>query len=447
MTATSIAAAVRAGDRTATSTTLDALERIASTDPDVGAFRVVRRAAALDEAAAVDARPDRYALPLAGVPIAVKDNVDVAGERISDGLSDAAGAGIGLSEQDHPVVRRLRAAGAIVVGLTRVPELCLWGATDGPDAITRNPARPGRTPGGSSGGSGAAVAAGHVPLAHGNDGLGSLRIPAAACSLVAIKPGTGVVPAQLGPTNWLGMAENGPLATTVADAALGLSVMADRPELAELGDPAGLRIGLGLNRPIPTTVAAASVVGAVRAAAAQLSAHGLPVADVRVPYPANPVPLLARWVAAAAGDADDLIARGADPALLQPRSRRHIALGRVAARRGWVRPGPVADLRSRAERFFADARIDVLVTPTLARGPLPDHRYSARPWLANVLPNVACAPYPGLWNLLGWPAATVPFRGTGVQLVSRPGGEADLLAVAAVLEAAALLPASMSPAD
>ncbi|MFC7754309.1 amidase [Tsukamurella soli] len=433
-TAVAIAASVRAGDRTAVEATRAALDAIAATDSDVGAFRVVRREAALAEAAAVDSRTDRYALPLAGVPVAIKDNVDVAGERILDGVSGAAAAGIAPSSGDHPVVRRLRAAGAVVVGLTRVPELCLWGTTDDSDVITRSPARPGRTAGGSSGGSGAAVSAGHVPLAHGNDGMGSLRVPGAACSLVAIKPGTGVVPAQLGANNWFTMAENGPMAATVADAALGLAVMADRPELADLGDAAGLRIGLGLNRPTPATFARPGVLAAVRAAAAQLSAHGLSVADFRVPYPADPSVVLARWFAVAAVDADDLAARGVDLRALQPRTRRHVAIGRVALRRGWVRPADAAALRSRVERAFADARIDILVTPTLTSEPIAARRYSARSWVANVVPNVAYAPYPSMWNVLGWPAMTVPFRGVGVQLVARPGGEADLLAVGALLE-------------
>ncbi|WP_019201057.1 amidase [Tsukamurella sp. 1534] len=432
LTAAATADRVRSGSVTAVEATRDALQRIG---PDaVNGWRVLRPDAALEEAAAVDARPDRYSLPLAGVPIAIKDNVAVSGHRMLDGVSASCGAGLPVEQSDHPVVKRLRAAGAVVVGLTRVPELCLWAMTDDAEAVTANPHRPGRTAGGSSGGSAAVVAAGHVALAHGNDGLGSLRGPAAACGVVTIKPGRGVVPAQLGPTDWFGMAENGPLTRTVEDAALALSVMAGRPELAEIGDGAGLRIGLGLNRPTPVTFTARAIVDAVRGAAGTLSGRGHSVRDVKVPYPATPLPLLARWAAAAAADADDIVARGANPALLQSRTRRHVALGRTVERRNLVRPADAAGIESALERFFAVQRIDVLVTPALARRPAEARAYNALPWAASAVPSLAYAPYPSLWNLVGWPAMTVPYRGEGVQLIARPGGEADLLAVAAELE-------------
>jgi len=111
---------------------------------------------------------------------------------------------------DHPVVARLRAAGAVVVGMTNLPELGIYPFTDSGFGIARNPWDRRRTPGGSSGGSAAAVAAALVPVAQGNDGLGSLRIPAAACGLFSIKPGPGVVPAGIGADSWGGLSENGP---------------------------------------------------------------------------------------------------------------------------------------------------------------------------------------------------------------------------------------------
>src|SRR6478609_4230112 len=194
-TVTTIAAAVRAGDLTARAATQAALARIAERDAAIGAFQVVRSDAALREADAVDQRTDRFSLPLAGVPIAVKDNVAVSGEPMRIG---SAGTDETPSEFDHEIVRRLRRAGAVVVGLTRVPELCVFGATDSVFGITRNPWNLERTPGGSSGGSAAAVAAGMVPVGHANDGMGSIRIPAACCGLVGLKPGSGVVPAGIG---------------------------------------------------------------------------------------------------------------------------------------------------------------------------------------------------------------------------------------------------------
>lgn len=432
ITAAATAERVRSGQLTAVETTRQALARIG--DDEVNGWRVLRPEQALAEAAAVDSRPDRYALPLAGVPIAIKDNVALSGYRTLDGVSAECGAGLPVEQVDHPVVKRLRGAGAVVVGLTRVPELCLWASTDDAEVVCGNPHRPGRTPGGSSGGSAAVVAAGHVALAHGNDGLGSLRGPAACTGIVAIKPGRGVVPAQLGPTDWFGMSENGPMTRTVEDAALGLSVLAGRPELAEIGDGAGLRVGVGLNHPTPATFLSRTIADAVRGASTQLSVAGHSVRDVRVPYPASPMPLLARWVAAAAADVDHMVARGADPDLLQARTRRHAALGRIAVRRGLVRPAAAARLESEMVRFFSRERIDVLVTPTLAGQPARARRYAALPWAASVVSSLAYAPYPALWNLLGWPAMTVPFRGEGVQLVARPGGEAALLALAAKLE-------------
>lgn len=432
LTAAATAERVRSGRLTAVDATREALARIG--DDAVHGWRVLRPEQALAEAAAVDGRSDRYSLPLAGVPIAIKDNVAVSGQRMLDGVSAACGAGLPVEETDHPVVKRLRAAGAVVVGLTRVPELCLWAMTDDAREVVGNPHRPGRTAGGSSGGSAAVVAAGHVALAHGNDGLGSLRGPAACTGIVAIKPGRGVVPADLGPTNWFGMSENGPLTRTVEDAALGLSVLSGRPELATIGDGAGLRIGLGLNRPTALTVTSRGITRAVRSAAGRLAERGHAVHDVRVPYPASPLPLLTRWVAAAATDADDLVARGADAGLLQARTRRHAAIGRAATRRGLVRPSDAARLESSMERFFAAEGIDVLVTPVLARRPARARGYAGLPWAASAIPSLAYAPYPALWNLVGWPAMTVPFLGEGVQLIARPGGEADLLALAAKIE-------------
>ena len=155
--AAEIAAGVRGGTWSAVDVVRAHLVHIAAVDGRIGAFRVVRAEAALAEAAAIDAHPGRAELPLAGVPIAIKDNIAVAGEVCTDG---SAAVTAGPAAGDHPVVARLRAAGAVVVGITRVPELCLYGTTDGPGTVTRNPWDTALTPGGSSGGSAAAVASG-----------------------------------------------------------------------------------------------------------------------------------------------------------------------------------------------------------------------------------------------------------------------------------------------
>src|SRR5215218_2410391 len=136
MTAIETAAAVRRGELSARAATEQALARIAERNPGLCAFRVVRRQRALAEAERIDAHPDRATMPLAGVPVAVKDNVAVAGEAMRGG---SAGSSDLPQPADHEVVRRLRAAGAVVVGLTNVPELCMFGTTDSPAGITRNP--------------------------------------------------------------------------------------------------------------------------------------------------------------------------------------------------------------------------------------------------------------------------------------------------------------------
>src|SRR4051812_2401628 len=237
-TAKEIARAVRRGDTSATAVVADHLDYIRGADRIVHAFREIREAEALYEAEIVDDQPELGNLPLAGVPIAVKENTAVVGLPTWHGSQAAAGP---VADADHEVVRRLRGAGAVVVGTSRMPELGIFGSTDDASATTRNPWRTDRTAGGSSGGSAAAVAAGLVPIAHGNDGMGSVRIPAACCGLVGIKPGRGVVPSGIGATDWFGLAEHGILATTVADATLGFSVLAGQ-EPARLVEPDRLRV-------------------------------------------------------------------------------------------------------------------------------------------------------------------------------------------------------------
>src|SRR4051794_27730497 len=245
-TARQIARAVRRGDTTATQAVADHLDRIAISDVSLNAFRLVRAGEAMTEAEKVDDQEDLANLPLAGVPVAVKENTAVAGLPTWSGSAAVRSA---VAESDHEVVRRLRGAGAVVVGVTRMPEMGLWAVTDDENGATRNPWDRDRTPGGSSGGSAAAVAAGLVPVAQGNDGLGSIRIPAACCGLIGLKPGRGVVPSDLGTNDWYGLAENGMLATTVSDAALGFSVLAGRDPV-KLVEPDKLRIGVSTRSPI-----------------------------------------------------------------------------------------------------------------------------------------------------------------------------------------------------
>ncbi|MFJ2237310.1 amidase [Streptomyces sp. NPDC087859] len=428
-TAAEIAAAVQEKRATPREVVAEHLARIERLDGRIGAFRTVRAEAALAEADEVGARADLAELPLAGVPIAVKDNLAVRGE--SKRVGSAATPDT-PSTEDHVTVARLRAAGAVVVGLTNVPELCVFGTTEGVHGTARNPWDTSRTAGGSSGGSAAAVASGLVPIALGNDGMGSLRIPAANCGLVTIKPGHGVVPAGVSDGDWFGMSENGPLATTVQDARLMLAILADmEPESPSAA--ATHTIALSLRSPIAGIAVTKPYTAAAREAAGVLMKAGH---QVRRADPSYPMSLsftsLAHWTAGTSEDA-----QGLDPRQLTRRTRVHAAVGRRFVK--GVRTGASRDaLRRRLEPFFEE--YDVLLTPALARRSPKSVPWHERGWLRNVLANTNYSPLTPPWNLTGWPAMSVPFgklpsgAPTAVQLVGRPGSEAVLLEVAEQLE-------------
>lgn len=434
LTATEIAARVRSGALDAVDVVQAHLDHIAQLDPRVGAFQRVLADRALAEAARLRARPGFSSLPLAGVPVAVKDNVPVAGEPMRVGTRATPDV---PSAEDHPVVRRLRDAGAVIVGLTRVPELCLWPWTDGAFGTARNPWDLRRTAGGSSGGSAAAVAAGMVPIAHGNDGLGSIRIPAAACGLVGIKPGRGLVPSQLGADSWFGMAENGALATTVSDAALLLSVLAGEPALARVEPPARrLRIAIATTAPTPGVRVDREFVRATEGAARALAEAGHDViGDAPRITPRHVMAIMARWMG---GTARDTAMLGEAARSLEKRTRRQAAVGRVVNRLGLVRERDAEHWRAMQGAFFAS--YDLLLTPSLARTAVKADGWSRRGWLRNVWHAVRFAPFAGAWNYAGVPALNVPAGRhsdglpLGVQLVAVPGGEALLLSVARQLE-------------
>jgi amidase len=435
-TAKQIARAVRRGDASATSVVADHLEYIAAEAPALGAFRTVRATEAIAEAEQVDQQEDLANLALAGVPVAVKENTPVAGLPTWNG---SAAARSPVAEDDDEVVRRLRGAGAVVVGVTRMPEMGLWAVTDDEDGPARNPWDETRTPGGSSGGSAAAVAAGLVPIAHGNDGLGSIRIPAACCGLVGLKPGRGLIPGRMPVENWFGLTEHGILATTVADAVIGLGVLAGRrPD--KLVEPGRLRVGVSLRSPAVGIRPDRPNRDAVSTAARLLVAAGHDAVTADPAYPPRlTLAGLATWVGAAHQDATEA---GVDVAALQPRTRRHIAAGRLAWRYGLVREADREAWRERSIGFFADRNLDVLLTPVLAGAPPVAGGWAGRSWLANVVASTRYAPYAAPWNVAGLPALAVPVGvradglPVGVQLVGPPGSELTLLAVAGQLEVA-----------
>lgn len=441
-TAVEIATGVRSGAVTARDVVAAHLAYIERIDPRYGAFRRIRAAEALAEADAVDRRPDREKLPLAGVPVAIKDHVDVAGEYRGEGSLATSRR---PADVDHELVARWRAAGAVVVGLTRVPELCIFPTSDDPEGVARSPWDTRYSAGGSSGGAAAAVSAGMVPLAHGSDGMGSIRIPAACCGLVGLKPGGGVTPHAPDEGGWLGLSEHGVLATTVGDAALGFAAMAARP-VATLATPERLRIAVSSRSPVVFAQPDAETTAGLHRVARALGRAGHSTIGAHPRIPASLQTLAgAYWMGAVAAE----LPAGIDERKLQPRTRTHVAFGRAALRAGLVNQQARARWRERVLEFFED--FDLLVTPVLARPPAPAQSWATRSWWANAQLATRMAPYPNLWNLASLPAMAVPagVRADGapasVQLVAPPGGEDLLLAVAA--ELAAVLPWQRRPSS
>ncbi|WAJ44751.1 amidase family protein [Mycobacterium sp. Aquia_216] len=424
-TAVDLARQVRAGQLDPVDVTAAALDRIAADSRAAAAFRHVRREEALSEAAHLARRPDRGALPLAGVPVAIKEVTAVRGEYPAWSMTDGR-----RFDSDSDIVERLRAAGAVIIGTTRTPQSCLWPMTDDQDAIVANPWASTYTAGGSSGGSATAVAAGLVPLAHGTDAFGSVRSPAAICGIVGFTPGFGTVPAA-DRDQWSGLYTHGPLATTVSDAALMLSVLAEKPELATVDAVGTLRIALSLRPP----GFALPIPKEYRAAAAH-AGHLLRESGHRVvaqsPRYGNIAPaMLVRWLAGPGPGAPV-------PARPEPRTRRHQQAAALVRSAGLIRERPQRKWTARARAFFD--RHDVLITPMLATLPPLSRRWSERAWLPNVVAATRLTPFLAPWDFAGFPAMSVPVGRMptelpiGVQLVAPPGRESLLLAVAAQLE-------------
>ncbi|HYF24196.1 MAG TPA: amidase [Baekduia sp.] len=423
---------------------LDAtLERIARVDPALGAFRCLRAPAARQEAADADRRlAEGERLALLGVPVAVKDDTDIAGETTPFG----SGGAHEVKTQDAPLVTRLRAAGAVVVGKTTTPELGQWPFTEGTGfAPARNPYDPQRTPGGSSGGSGAAVAAGLVAAAVGSDGAGSVRIPSAWCGLVGVKPTRELVPT--GPAgDWFhGLSCNGPMARDVADAALLLDVLAatgtrygDAAARGAAHGPGALRIGLSFRTPwfVPGKVHP-EVRDATLRLAGVLRELGHQVVDADPGHELAGMLFLPRGTN---GVRRGLAALGAG-ATVERRTREHARVGALLG--GPLVAGAKALeplLAARMSRVFD--RVDVLLAPTTAQPALRVGELDGRGWWPTGNAVEAACPFAFPWNVVGWPGVNVP-AGTdaggvplGAQLLGRAGDEELLLALAAQLEAA-----------
>ena len=450
-----LAALVRGGEVSARELVEVSLERIEALQPDLNAFVHVDAEGALATADAVEAGDER---PFAGVPIAVKDTAAVAGMPYTLG-SDAFGDFV--PGHDAFVVRRLREAGFVIVGKTNLPEFGILPVTEprrfGP---TRNPWDTERTPGGSSGGAAAAVAAGMVPLAHGSDGGGSIRIPAACCGLVGLKPSRGRI--SRGPDQGDDfLVQDGVLTHTVAETAALLDVLAGyepgdatwAPPPAEpfaaaaAREPGRLRIGW-------TTTAAIDAPldplceRAVSDAAELLASLGHEVEEIQAPWAGQSlleVFTLVFGTPIAMGLFFGTQVSGREPAeeLVEPLSwtiwkgvRERNALDYLLART------QLGAFSRSIVALWSDH--DVVMTPALAQRPVRIGEIdasSAEPW-EDFRRSGQFTPYTAIFNVTGQPAISLPlFHGEdglplGVQLAGRPAGEGPLLALAAQLEAA-----------
>ncbi|WP_460864685.1 amidase family protein [Rhodococcus aerolatus] len=430
-------AMLREGRTTAVGLLEASLRRIAALDPVLGAVQRLLPTARAEAQAADAARARGEDGPLLGIPVAVKDAVAVAGQVQSLGTASPQPP----AAEDSTVVARLRAAGAVVVCTTRMPELALWPFTESPAfGATRNPWDPTRTPGGSSGGSSAAVASGMVAAAHASDGGGSIRVPAACCGLVGLKPGVGAHGLGLGAGHWQGLSTDGCVTRTVADQAAVLGVLADRP-LAPAA-PGRLLVAWSTATPAPQPVDPV-VVDALHAVLGVLRELGHDVVPADPDLTGVQEAFLPRYLR---GVAEDL-ATLADPSTTELRVRVPAAVGRRVPDRLLAR----AHRRSReaaARLATPPGGADLLLTPTLP-GPVP--RVGSLTGLRTLVGAPRRVPFTVPWNVTGQPALSVPAGldadglPLAVQLVGAPGSEELLLGVAAQLEGVLRWPDRVPP--
>ena len=446
---TATVSGLAAGTVSSSELTERALAAVAATQPTLNAFRVVCESSARADAARADERlAAGERLALLGAPVAIKDDVDLEGHPTAFGC---AGSFPGKTA-DSEVVRRLRAAGAVIIGKTNTPEIGLYPFTEGHAfGVTRNPWHLNHTPGGSSGGGAAAVAAGIVSAAVGSDGAGSVRIPAAWTGLVGIKPQRGRISTWPEAEAFNGLTCFGPLTRTVADTALMLDILSG-PHPGDLhtppppatsfreaagADPGRLRIALSLRHPFSGAPVAldSEIRDAIVRIAGVLADLGHEVIDADPAYGLMGMALVIRGQAGV----HHWSANVPDRAMLDPRTRSSARLGRLYA-------GRMLRISRRLEPWLGRRvgaifdKVDVVLTPTTATPPL---RVGATAglggWATDQLMVGAC-PYAWPWNVLGWPGMSVPAGLTGdrlpigAQLLGPASSEVRLLALAAQLE-------------
>jgi amidase len=416
------------------------LERIDQLDGALNSYVTVCAEQALAEAQAPRAGPFR------GVPIAIKDLVMTAGVRTT--LSCRACADF-VPDFDAAVVRRLKEAGFILLGKTNTPEFGTIAFTESDlNGACRNPWNLELTPGGSSGGATAALAAGLCPVAQGGDGGGSIRIPASCCGVFGIKPSRGRVSSAPG-VSFHALSTLGPIARTVADAAAVLDVMsgyepgdpwwapeAERPFAEEVGaDPGRLRIAVTARPPIDVPIEPACRA-ALDEAAALLAELGHDMVEATPPWdePWLEETFLTVWQALPT-------LYGAQDDLLTPLNRHLAERARATSSADFLAAGDRLQTHGRVvATFWSD--VDVVVTPTLARPPVPIGWTSEVPLEDQLAHAFRFTPFTAIANVTGQPAVSLPLYWSeeglpiGVQLIGPPAGEALLIRLSAQLEEA-----------
>jgi amidase len=438
---------VRARDISPTELVELYLERISRIEPDLNAFRVV-----LGERARADAKraEERLAAgeeaPLLGVPVAVKDNVDYAGEVTTHGTA-AYGE---PAAEDGLVVRRLRDAGAVIIGKTNLPELAIYGFTESPTwGDTRNPWNTSLTTGGSSGGSGAAVAAGLCAIAHATDGAGSIRYPAAFCGLFGLKPQRNRISLSPDREHWYGLTVSGCVSRSVVDTALYLDVMSG-PEKGDLDAPPAFERPLvevartppGKLRIACTTKTATPVKKAPEVLAAYtetielLRSLGHEVTEAAPPYSSARLDFFPMYFRGIRDEALSL----PHPERLSTQSKGFVRFGRLFSdRKMWKVRDRMPAAAAKIEGLFRD--YDLLLTPATAQPPFEVGKLLGKGALSTMNEMANIYPYGFRWNYTGQPAATMPagFTDSGlprsVMLIAGRNREDVIVSLAAQLEA------------
>jgi amidase len=458
LTVTEQAAAIRSGETSSAEITEHYLDRIGRLNEQVGAFYTVTGELAREQAAAADkavsaSRHDPAALPpLTGVPIPIKDLNMVAGVRLTYGSAILAD---NVADADDYVVEHLRSAGIVITGKTATPEFglpCYTETRIGPPA--RTPWDLSRSAGGSSGGAAAAVASGLAPAAQGSDGGGSIRIPASVCGLFGIKPTRGRISQGPMMPDLTGLSTDGPLARTVADAALLLDAMTGNhpgdmytlPALAAgesfLGyagqEPGKLRIARSLTTLIDGAEVHPDCLAAYEDATALLSSLGHEIVDIELPVPREAVPsFLALWFAMATLAP---IAPDQESELL-PLTRYLRGKGMELSAADLMLHQAILQGSARPA-MAALAGYDAILSPTVALPPRPVGWFDEVEPAENFVRQTQFTPWTALYNLSGQPAVSVPLYWNaeglpiGVMLAGQMGGEGTLISLSAQLEAA-----------